>query len=319
MAVEAEAERVGRSVQPVEVPLELGDAVLRVEPHRLDQVELLAFTVHEGSLEQALGPFIAWLAVHDKPRSEPQPRGRRPVPPFERANEDVERGIPARLDPAHRSRIGAARLGLELAQGLDRGDLGRPGDRPAREDRRQNVDRVEAIAEPRGDPADHLVERREALDREQLGHLDAARLRDPREVVAHQVDDHQILGALLGVCGQRRRFGGIGGGLGPSRRGALHRLGLDHALADGEELLGRQRQDRALVVDDHPAPACPRRAPQPRVERQRVARHRDVAAEGQIGLVIIPREQLLAHLPHGSFIGRALDPRARGRGECAIG
>ena len=74
---------------------------------------------------------------------------------------------------------------------------------------------------------------------------------------------------------------------------------------------GDSDSDRALVIGDHPAPPRARRAPQPRVKRQRIARHRDVAAEGQIGLVIIPREQMLAHLGHRRFISGALDPRAR--------
>ena len=145
------------------------------------------------------------------------------------------------------------------------------------------------------------------------------RLGNPRQVVAHQIDDHQIFGALLGVRRQLCLLGGVGGGIGAARRGALHRLGLDSAVADREELLGRQREDRPLVVDDHSAPPRPRRAPQPRVQRQRIARHRHIAAKGQIGLVIIPREQMLAHLLHRRLIDRALDPRARGGGEGAVG
>ena len=40
------------------------------------------------------------------------------------------------------------------------------------------------------------------LDREQVGHLDAADLGDAAEIVAQQIDDHQIFGALLLVVGE---------------------------------------------------------------------------------------------------------------------
>ena len=319
VTIEAEIERVGRGVKPVEVPLELKDAVMRIEPHRLDQVEHLAFPFHEGSLEQALGPFIAWLAVHDKPRSEPEPGASRPARPLQGADQHVEGSIAARLDPPHRPGVSPARLAFEPPQRLDRGDLGGPGDRSARKDRRQHIDRVEPVPETRANPADHLVKRRIRLDLEQLGHLDAPCLRHTRQIVAHQIDDHQIFRALLGIGRKRRHLGGIGHQVGVARRGALHRPGFDHAVADGEELFGRQRQDVALAIDDHPAPSGRRRAPQPRVQRQRIARHRDIAAKGQIGLIVIPREQMLAHFARRRFIGRALDPRARGPGERSVG
>ena len=38
---------------------------------------------------------------------------------------------------------------------------------------------------------------------EQRGHLDGAELADPAEVVAHEVDDHDVLGPVLG--GEARR------------------------------------------------------------------------------------------------------------------
>jgi hypothetical protein len=47
-----------------------------------------------------------------------------------------------------------------------------------------------------------------------VGVATRTRCGDPRQVVAHQVDDHQILGALLRVGGQRHASGAIGGGVG---------------------------------------------------------------------------------------------------------
>ncbi len=40
------------------------------------------------------------------------------------------------------------------------------------------------------------------LDGEQVGHLDRADLGHAAEIVAQQIDDHQILGALLLVHGE---------------------------------------------------------------------------------------------------------------------
>jgi hypothetical protein len=55
------------------------------------------------------------------------------------------------------------------------------------------------------DVADDVHHVRVALDREGLGDLHAARLGDAADVVARQVDQHQVLGALLRV-GQQFGF-----------------------------------------------------------------------------------------------------------------
>ena len=74
---------------------------------------------------------------------------------------------------------------------------------------------------------------RVVLDDHQLGDADAADLADPAEVVAQQVDDHQVLGVGLLVFGQ----------LGPQRLVALRVL-----RARGRPL-DRPRLDAALAVD----------------------------------------------------------------------
>ena len=58
-------------------------------------------------------------------------------------------------------------------------------------------------------------EARVVLDGEQGGHLDRAEVAHPAEVVAHEVDDHHVLGAVLG--GEAARVG----------RRALDGRGLD--------------------------------------------------------------------------------------------
>ena len=50
---------------------------------------------------------------------------------------------------------------------------------------------------------DQMMDGGVALEREQLGHAHGAGRADARQIVAHQVDDHQVLGAILGALGQR--------------------------------------------------------------------------------------------------------------------
>src|SRR3546814_15576331 len=65
--------------------------------------------------------------------------------------------------------------------------------------------------------------------------LDAAHSRDPRQIVADQVDDHQIFGPLLGVVAKRIGSGPIAVRVAVARRGALHRPRRDPAIAYSKE------------------------------------------------------------------------------------
>ena len=52
-------------------------------------------------------------------------------------------------------------------------------------------------AQAPGDHRGEVMDRGIGLDAAQRGHRDAAGLADPRQVVAQQVDDHDVLGAVL--------------------------------------------------------------------------------------------------------------------------
>src|SRR4029077_11613457 len=69
--------------------------------------------------------------------------------------------------------------------------------------------------------------RRVGLDVEQLRYVDRSHRADRVEVVAEQVHDHQVLGAVLGVVAQLLYQGTILGGVGAPGPSALDRLGLD--------------------------------------------------------------------------------------------
>jgi hypothetical protein len=60
----------------------------------------------------------------------------------------------------------------------------------------------------------------------------AAGLADPRQVIAHQIHDHQVFRPILQRSGQRIGFGPVLLGIRPARAGALDGPGLDSPLAD---------------------------------------------------------------------------------------
>ena len=61
------------------------------------------------------------------------------------------------------------------------------------------------------------------LDREEIGDINTADLRDASYVVAHQVDNHQILSALLHIGAELKACIGIGLRCASARRRSLHR------------------------------------------------------------------------------------------------
>jgi hypothetical protein len=151
------------------------------------------------------------------------------------------------------------------------------------------------FAQIRGHPTHHLVHRREAFDLETTPAPRPSRLRHLRQIVPQQVDDHHILGPLFRVGGEFGNLCPVRFRVGAARRGALHRLRLDGSPAEGEELLGAQRQQPASCMPHHSGPPCPRLC-EAAHNWPAAAHHLDVAAKSQIRLVEITREQMLTHV-----------------------
>ena len=91
----------------------------------------------------------------------------------------------------------------------------------------------------------HLQQRGVTLDREEAVDADAAGGADAAEVVAQQVDDHDVLAAVLLVVVEGERGEGVFGGVEAARPGALHGARHDLAVAHAEEKLRREREDGA--------------------------------------------------------------------------
>src|SRR5262249_38572177 len=78
------------------------------------------------------------------------------------------------------------------------------------------------------------------LDREELWDVHAPHLADAAEIVAHEVHDHQVLGAVLRRAGEQRTLAAILLGVRGAWPRALDRAALHPALGtDAQEALGR--------------------------------------------------------------------------------
>ncbi len=113
---------------------------------------------------------------------------------------------------------------LELVDQLHGPDLRSAGEGAGRIAGGQDVDGVETGTHLADDRGDDVHDVREALDRAELDHPHGARLAHPAEIVAAEVDEHQVLGALLLAADQ---FGGELGVLGvgaPARSRAGDRM-----------------------------------------------------------------------------------------------
>ncbi|MNJ56873.1 hypothetical protein D3C77_524370 [compost metagenome] len=86
-----------------------------------------------------------------------------------------------------------------------------------------------------------------AFQAEQLRHLHRADLAGAAQVVAQQIDDHQVFGAVLLACQQFHTVAGILGGIGATWPGAFDGAGFDLAGADLDKTLRRKAQQCAAV------------------------------------------------------------------------
>ena len=230
-----------------------------------------------------LGPLVGDVGLHGDAAAGAERPGAAAVG-HQRADDDAEVGRAVAADPAERTGVRAPRGRLDLLDDLHRPQLGRSGHRAGREQRAQRAHGADVVAEPAAHRRDELVHRRVGLDLHQRRHLDGADLADQGQVVAEQVDDHQVLGARLRVGGQphalrlvllRRRA---------ARGGALDRLGLEVPVGgdQGVPLRRARQQPRPGAVDvvlEEPGVRRGVELAQPEVGRHRV----EVGLAGRAG------------------------------------
>ncbi len=106
--------------------------------------------------------------------------------------------------------IDAALVLLQFVDDLHCADFRRAGHGARRKARGERGDRIDVIAQLALDVRDDVHDVAVALDEEAVGHFDRADLRDAADVVAAKVEEHEMLGALLGIgqefCRQRFVF-----------------------------------------------------------------------------------------------------------------
>ena len=227
-----------------------------------------------------------------------------------RADGDVGVERAGHAPVADRPAVDAAARRLALGDDLHRAQLGRARDRAAGKRRAQRIERVGARRQVADDRRHQVVHGGVALQREQLRHADAARRAHARQVVAHQVHDHQVLGPVLRALGQRLTQRRVVLGTEAARAGALDRPRLDVARrVHVQEPLGRRADDggvrqlhesgeRRRVVRAQPAIERPRRLGAGGFEPLR-----------QVGLEDVAGEDVLAHLRHLVQVGAVRERR----------
>ena len=117
----------------------------------------------------------------------------------QRADRDRRVEVAGEVDVADDSGVRAAFRRLELVDDLHRPHLRRAGDRPGGKRRPQHVDWSPALEQLAGDLRGEVHDVAVALEGHQLVDLLGAEAHDPADVVAGQVDEHDVLGQLLRV------------------------------------------------------------------------------------------------------------------------
>ena len=208
---------------------------------------------------------------------------------------------PARA--THRPAVGTTTNRLQPLDELHRPDLRRAGDAPARKRGGEEVEGAGIRAELAGHGRDEVLDGGGALEAAGAGHADRPRVADPPEVVAQHVDDHHVLGPVLGA-GQQLPGERAVLLAGPAARPrALDRIGRHEALGvDREERLGRGREERPRATTGRRGPDVEEAGEQGRVagpqtaeDGPRIAVEWGLEAARQVGLVDIAAGDRLAH------------------------
>src|SRR5690606_20949265 len=185
---------------------------------------------------------------------------------------------------------------------LARPDLGRTGHRAGGEERAKQIRNVGGGRKRRGNGGGELVHRGVVLDLEECGRRDRAELSDPTDVVPQEIDDHEVLGAIL------RRPGELRGerlvlldppAAGP---GSLHGPQLDRPSEAPEEEFRRSRYERVPPHREVRTEGRSLRPREVRVQCQRGPTEAPPPAQGEVHLVGAPRGDPPEAPPYLSFV-----------------
>ena len=334
--LEAEASRA--ALEPRQVQGAVAHAGLARGVQGFEQLEAWVQAGEKARLELAFGVFVLGLAVEHDARADAQAPGAQAAPlgpERQRANRHREAQVAAggalarHVDPADGAGVEAAWRVLQPGDQLHGVVLGRAGDRAAGKGGAQQFGQADVRQQLGLDRGGHLEHGGVRLDVEQVGHAHAAGLGDAPEVVAQQVHDHQVLGAVLGVQAQEACGFAVAFHHGAARRGAFHGLGGQAAMLVAHEELGRTRKHvrrsaRIAGVGrqrDEGAVGHRLAHAQAPVERERRAMRGEVEPVGVVDLVGLAGADGLVDARDGRMEGAALDARrdVQGAGHAGLG
>ena len=221
---------------------------------------------------------------------------------------------------------------LQLVDDLHRPHLGRAGERAGGQGGHHHIHRVQAVRRVALDVGDQVHDVAVAFDEEAVGDAHARRAataldglrglvrapglehRHTAHVVAAKVEQHQVLGALLGVGDQLGFQGRILGGRGAARPGAGD--GADGDLAVPQPHQDLRRGAGQLKVAEVQVEQEGRRigAPQAAIERERVPLERRAEAVAGHHLEDVAGADIGLGLAHDLPVALAADRRGEGVG-----
>ena len=216
-------------------------------------------------------------------------------------NRDAEIEIAGKVEIADGAAVEPAPRRLEPADDLHRANLRRAGQRAGRERRDERVEPVAVLGELALDARHEMHHVRVALERHELRHADAADLGDAADVVAAEVDEHDVLGALLLVPPQLLGQPLILVGRRAAAARAGNRMRLDVPAFDAHEHLRRGADDGLLAHADEEHVRRRVDVPQRAVDVERRRGRRRVEALRQHGLVDLAGGDVFLNLPHRAF------------------
>ena len=166
------------------------------------------------------------------------------------ANGDAEIEVAGEIEIANRACVDLSARRLELRQDLHRADLGRARHRPGRKACHQRIEVIAVLGQAAVDGRDEVHHVGITFKRHVLRYADRSVLADPSEIVAAQVDEHDVLGALFLVALQLLGKPEILLIVGASRTRASNRVRLSAPALDPDEHLRRRPDDGELPHPD---------------------------------------------------------------------
>ena len=278
-----------------------------IQTQGLDQFQARVQVGEEAGLEQAFPVLGGGLGVGDDAAAHPHDAA--PVgAQFQAADGHVEAEIPVRRQQPQAAGVQAPGPDFQFLDDFHGPQLGCAGDGTAGKEGRQGLRRADARG-PGADRGGHLEDAGVGLDGEQLLHPHRTGLGQAPQVVAQQINDHQVFRPVLGRGRQGGPVGRIAGLVRPPRRGALHGPGTQGVAAARDEQFGGQGEYPPLRCQHQTAQGRRLALPQTGVEGQGMAVGMEMQGKGEIDLVAVASGDVVPDALHRRGMGGLVQPR----------